>query len=237
MTYRLNAIVSIVAVISVLMVTSCDILDTGGEKEHQFNLHVNTTEPVVESSDGNTTIEISRVKMVLGDFRLINEQESQDTTIYDTLGYDKKFPRVISFTPSDVGKKIDLEELAIAEYDFVHFALHPPREGVSDSDLGSETSLLIEGSYNNSSFTYRTSIDTAVRLRISPTLQMTEHTAELDLDFLIKTETLFKSSSGGLLDPTTDAAKNRITDRLFRAFTFEEGDRTLRDYEDMRIND
>lgn len=237
MTYRLNVLVSIVAVISFLMVTSCDVLDSGGEEKHQFNLHVNTTEPVIESSDGNNTIEITRVKMVVGEFGFRSISIQEDTVIVDTLSYENEFPRVISFTPGDEGKKIDLGKLELGQYRAAIFSLHPPTGEISDSDLGSETSLLVEGRYNNSSFTYRSSIDTTTSYIINPLLQMTEHTAELNLDFLIKTETLFKASSGGLLDPTTEAAKNKISTRLFEAFRFEEGDRTLREYEDMRRND
>ncbi len=241
MTYRLNTLVSIVAVISVLMITSCDVFDSGGEEKHQLNLHVNTTEPVLESSDGSNTIEISRVKMSLGDIGFITQDVEfrEDTVIVhtDTVSFEDKFPRVVSFAPGNAGTKVHLGTLDPTLHQIAYFDIHPPRGDVSDSDLGSETSLLIEGTYNNSSFTYRSGIDTSGTTIIRPSLEMTEHTAELDLDFLIKTESLFKGSSGNLLDPTTDAAKSKITERLINAFAFEEGNRTLREYEDMRQRD
>ncbi len=234
MKYRYNTIISLVTIFTVLTLTSCDILDTGEGEVNELSLHFNTTEPVVESADGNNSIEVTRMKMSVRRIGFMTLNFQQDTVTVDTMSFDEQFPKVVSFNPGEVGTRVGIGEIDPQTFDRVFVEFAPPSGEVSDSDLGSNNSILIEGTYNNSSFSYRANFDTTASFFIDPSLEMTEQTATLDLDVLIKTASLFKGSSGSLLNPSDQSAKAKITGRFFNSLLFEEGNRTLRDYEDLR---
>lgn len=241
MTYRATTFLSIIASVVLFTITSCDVLDTGEGKKHFLQLHVNASEPVVESTDGNATIEVTNIKFLLDSFHLrtVNVDVVDDSVVVevDSVMFQEKFPRVISFTPGDQGELIELSQINTKTYRQAGFSINPPGGNVSDPDLGSEYSFMIQGTYNGNSFTYRSSHDSMVVKRISPELEMTDQTKVLNVDLIVNTEALFRKPEGGLLDPTKSAAKTKLEDRVIKVFQVAEGTRSLRKYEDMRTNE
>lgn len=233
MTYRSTTIASVIAVLSLFTLTSCDILDTGEDHVNEVYMNFQTTESTVEA--GGNTIEVDNVKLMLGNFVFLqpNFVPERDTVLVDSVEFQDKFPRVVSFSPE--GTRFELGQLELGNYFSSRFELQPPSGGVSDSDLGSDYSFIIDGTYNGNSFSLRLNTDTTATKTIFPqSLLMNEQTATVNLDFTINTESMFKRTAGRLHDPTLDTTATILSNELLRYIKLQEGSRTLREYQELR---
>lgn len=235
MTYRSTTFVSLLAVFGLLTITACDVLDTGEENVHEVLLNFQATETAVEA--GGNSIEVNEIKLHLEDFVFTSPEfdQERDTVVVDSTTFPDHFPRVVTIA-ADQSTKVNLGQLELGDYGSAGLTITPPSgQEVSDSELGTDFSFLVNGTYNGNSFTLKLETDSAATESIFPqSLLMNKQTATVNLDFKLKTETMFKRSSSRLWNPNRDTVAELLSKELYRYIKLEEGTRTLRKYEDMR---
>jgi len=82
-------------------------------------------------------------------------------------------------------------------------------------------SIVINGIYNGSQFTYRTDEDFELEMALNPPLEVTDTTASASVAINVDPSSWFKDSSGNALDPTNPDNKEIIDENISRSFHAE----------------
>lgn len=198
-----------------LTAVACDSLNStpGEEASIQLQMQVqtsNTAAKLTPASQEISELNIDEVRLYVDEMELESiENDSLDFEIED----------FIVNLPLD-GSPLTLTELALPQGIYDEFELEIEKAeddiNVSDSDFRDETgtySVVVKGTYNGESFTFRSSEDFELELELNPPLELGENESSI-LKVMFGVSNWFTGLSGETLDPNDQANYELINENI-----------------------
>lgn len=188
----------------------------------------------VTVSDGTNSLVIQQVSLTLQDIDMERTAQSVDCTDGMNSGsadcsdwIDGPIRVNLNLTNASAGHELTIP-LQVGTYDVISFDITVPDGGdpaevayiAANPDMG-QNSVLVTGTYNGASFTYRTSLTGDREVTLNPPLQVTEDGPSL-FSFAVDFDVAmwFRRANGSLIDPRTtnstdiETIKQNIRDRI-----------------------
>jgi hypothetical protein len=194
---------------------ACDSMSSvpGEEASIQLQMQVQTQ---------NTPAKIAYVNQEVSELNIDEVRLYVDEMELESIGNDSLDFEIEDFIvnlPLD-GSPLTLTELALPQGIYDEFELEIEKAeddiNVSDSDFRDETgtySVVVKGTYNGESFTFRSSEDFELELELNPPLELVESESSI-LKVTIDVSSWFTGLSGETLDPNEEANYERINENI-----------------------
>ena len=177
--------------------------------------------------DGQNTLEITRVALVLREIELELQFDECDDSSSDSSGSDDSGSddssdddscEELSFGPELVELPVDgttdrvitLQDVAPGVYDEIEFEIHKPdddtqadRDFIAQNPEFRRVSIRVEGRYNGSDFVYLTDLNEDQEIHLADPIVVGPGTAPVNVTLTLDVSSWFRRDDGSLVDPAT----------------------------------
>lgn len=229
-----NWIQSTALFFSVLLLASVTACDLASDSTNQPVMSLSATsttgtQPQAPSVQSNH-VTITAAKFLLKEIEFESDLDD-DGVSDDSLDFETDMV-VVNLSLDGTLNEIIVKEIPPRRYDEVEFEIHKPEdfETPPDPDFKVGTSgdqrfsVIIEGTFNQQSFTYRSRVNMSQEHEFATPL-MVEEGQEVNVTLLVDISQWFVDENGNDLDPTDENNRSEIDDSIKRSVeVFEDND-------------
>lgn len=223
------------AILTLLVATGCSINDSNNADPKpvavKMQVITGSAPKALQKTSSSNHVTLTSVKMLVEELEL--ESVTDDSTDFEIEN------QVVNLPLDGSSYELSTQNIAPGLYDEFELEM----EGLDDDDAaiddpdfndGSETSMVIRGTFNGEDFTFKTDEDFEIEFEFNPPIEIDETTNSVEINLMVNVDTWFVDSSGNELDPTDPNNREQIEENIENSF---EADDDVDDEDDDNDDD